>query len=267
MIKILVPVAVDLASSISLRYACQLSELIQVEIRTIHVKAPSSEGSQLGTGWVRHTWEKTMLTEAEDEIAQLIRAERTHCPSLGEPLIMIGDRDEKILRELQSGSYDLFVEGTIATFSSSYFSKRLESHLYQDMPCPFLMVKNLMPLNKVVLILSENVDLHKLIQIFTNIFGESNLKVELFYLKSADPAGQESEGLEEMTLQAAMKALGERGWVPEKSKVISGQARELAAELEDHGLLLTVLDRHLKKKTFLYEFLVATPAPILLFWQ
>ena len=267
MIKILVPVAVDLASSISLRYACQMSQLIQVEIRTIHVKAPSSEGSQLGTGWVRHTWEKTMLTEAEDEIAQLIRAERTHCPSLGEPLIMIGDRDEKILRELQSGSYDLFVEGTIPTFSSSYFSKRLESHLYQDMPCPFLMVKNLMPLHKVVLILSENVDPHKLIQIFTRIFGESNLKVELFYLKSADPAGQESEGLEEMTLQAAMKALGEREWVPEKSKVISGQPRELAVALEDHGLLLTGLDRHLKKKTLLHEFLVATPAPILLYWQ
>ena len=267
MIKILVPVAADLASSIALRYACQMSELIQVEIQTIHVKAASSEGSQLGTGWVRHTWEKTMLTEAEDEIAQLIRAERTHCPSLGEPLIMIGDRDEKILRELQGGSYDLYVEGTIPTFSSSYFSKRLESHLYQDMPCPFLMVKNLMPLHRVLLILSENVDLHKLIQVFTHIFGESNLKVELFYLKSADPTGQESEGLEEMTLQAAMKALGERGWVPEKSKVISGQARELAAELENHGLLLTVLDRHLKKKTFFYEFLVAAPSPILLFWQ
>jgi hypothetical protein len=267
MIKILVPVAADLASSIALRYACQMSELIQVEIQTIHVKAPSSEGSQLGTGWVRHTWEKTMLTEAEDEIAQLIRAERTHCPSLGEPLIMIGDRDEKILRELQSGSCDLFVEGTIPTFSSSYFSKRLESHLYQDIPCPFLMVKNLMPLHRVVLILSENVDPHKLIQVFTGIFGESNLKVELFYLKSADAAGQESEGLAEMTLEVTIKALGERGWVPEKSQVISGQARELAVDLEDHGLLLTGLDRPLKKKTFLHEFLVATPAPILLFWQ
>jgi hypothetical protein len=267
MIKILVPVAADLASSIALRYACQMSQLIQVEILTIHVKAPSSEGSQLGTGWVRHTWEKTMLTEAEDEIAQLIRAERTHCPSLGEPLIMIGDRDEKILRELQSGSYDLFVEGTIPTFSSSYFSKRLESYLYQDMPCPFLMVKNLMPLHRAVLILSENVDPHKLIQVFTNIFVESNLKLELFYLKSADSAGQESDGLAEMTLQATIKALGERGWVPEKSQVISGQARELAADLEDHGLLLTGLDRHLKKKTLLREFLVATPAPILLFWQ
>ena len=269
MIKVLVPVSADLASSIALRYACQLSELIQVEIQTIHVKAPSSEGSgsQLGTGWVRHTWEKTMLTEAEDEIAQLIRAERTHCPSLGEPLIMIGDRDEKILRELQSGSCDLFVEGTIPTFSSSYFSKRLESHLYQDIPCPFLMVKNLMPLKRVVLILSENVDPQKLIQVFTGIFGESNLKVELFYLQSSDSAGQESSNLADMTLQATMEALGERGWVPEKSQVLSGQPRELAVSLEDHGLLVTGLDRHLKKKTFLHEFLVATPAPILLYWQ
>lgn len=267
MIKILVPVAADLASSIALRYACQMSESIQVEIQTIHVKAAASESTQLGTGWVRHTWEKTMLTEAEDEIAQLIRAERTHCPSLGEPLIMIGERDEKILREIQTGSYSLFVEGTIPTFSSSYFIKRLESHLYQDMPCPFLMVKNLMPLHKVGLILSEYVDHHKLIEVFTGIFGESNLKVEVFYLHSPDPAGQEGEGLAEMTLEATVKALGERGWAPEKSKVISGQARELVVELEEHGLLLTGLERHLKKKTLLREFLVATPAPILLFWQ
>ena len=129
------------------------------------------------------------------------------------------------------------------------------------------MVKNLMPLRRVVLILSENVDSQKLIQVFTGIFSESNLKVELFYLQSPDAAGQESSSLAEMSLQATTKALGERGWLPEKSQVLSGQPRELAVNLEDHGLLLTGLDRHLKKKTFLHEFLVATPAPILLFWQ
>ena len=98
MLKALVPVAADLASSIALRYACQMSESIQVEIQTIHVKAPSSESSQLGTGWVRQIWEKTMLTEAPGPGTQPgfppppvgSRYRRNRCSSLWPPVNSAG---------------------------------------------------------------------------------------------------------------------------------------------------------------------------------
>ena len=107
MIKVLVPVEADLASSIALRYVCQIANLIETEILTINVRASSSEEYPVGTGWVRHTWEKTMIREAEDDVRQLIRAERANCPTLGEPMVVLGDRDDEILKELQSG-YSVF---------------------------------------------------------------------------------------------------------------------------------------------------------------
>ena len=262
MIKVLVPVAADLASSIALRYTCRLAELVEVEIQTINVRKPSSEEYPVGTGWVRHTWEKTMLLKAEQDVSQLIRAERAHCPTLGEPKIRLGDRDDEILKELQSGSYNLFLEGTIPTFSSSYFTKRLQSHLYENMPCPFIMVKNLIPLNRALLVLSDSVDLSRLIRIFTDTFKKAFLPIDLFYLKFQEKENGEKE---KESLKTAMDLLDTQGWVAEKSEVIYGQPQELAERLEDYGLLVTDLGRSLEKRSPLQEFLVATLAPILLF--
>ena len=264
MIKVLVPVEADLASSIALRYVCQIANLIETEILTINVRTSSSEEYPVGTGWVRHTWEKTMLREAEDDIRQLIRAERAHCPTLGEPMAVLGDRDDEILNEILSGSYHLFLEGTIPTFSSSYFTKRLQSHLYQSMPCPIIMVKNLMPLTRVLLILGDGVDGRKLIQTFTDTFKKAPLPIDLFYLKFQEKKDGDQE---QEKLKGALDLLEEQGWKAEKSDVLYGRPQELAERLEEYGLLATVLGRSLKKKDPLQEFLVATLAPILLFWQ
>ena len=262
MIKVLVPVAADLASSIALRYTCRLAELVEVEIQTINVRKPSSEEYPVGTGWVRHTWEKTMLLKAEQDVSQLIRAERAHCPTLGEPKIRLGDRDDEILKELQSGSYNLFLEGTIPTFSSSYFTKRLQSHLYENMPCPFIMVKNLMPLNRALLVLSDSVDLSRLIRIFTDTFKKAFLPIDLFYLKFQEKENGEKE---KESLKTAMDLLETQGWVAEKSDVIYVKPQELAERLEEYGFLVLALEKKKKKRSHLQEFLVATLAPILLF--
>jgi nucleotide-binding universal stress UspA family protein len=264
MIKVLVPVEADLASSIALRYACQIAKLIETEILTINVRAASSEEYPVGTGWVRHTWEKTMLREAEDDVRQLIRAERANCPTLGEPMVVLGDRDDEILKEIQSGSYGLFLEGTIPTFSSSYFTKRLQSHLYQSMPCPIIMVKNLMPLTRALLVMSDGVDGRRLIQTFTETFKKAVLPIDLFYLKFQE---KENGGPEKEKLKGAMDLLQEQGWKAEKSDVLYGRPHELAERLEEYGLLATVLGRSLKKGSPFQEFLVATLSPILLFWQ
>jgi hypothetical protein len=90
------------------------------------------------------------------------------------------------------------------------------------------------------------------------------LPIDLFYLKFQE---KKDGGPEEEKLQGAMDLLQEQGWVAEKSGVLYGQPRELAESLEGYGLLATVLGRSLKKKDPLQEFLVATLAPILLFWQ
>ncbi|MBW1982342.1 MAG: universal stress protein [Deltaproteobacteria bacterium] len=268
MIKALVPVAADLASSIALRCACQLASQVNLEIQTIHIKEATTEGSSsVGTGWVRLTWERTMLSQAEDDLAQLMRAERTHCPTLGEPKIVLGDRDDEILRELQHGSYDLFLEGTISTFSSAYLTKRLQSSLYQRMPCPFIMVKNLMPLERVAILLSNNVDIPRLVQVFSRTMAAARLALDVLYLKFDGAEGGGDAEAARGDLQSAKELLEKQELAPEKVEVKSGEPEALAGQLENYGLLATLLPRGFKTKTPFYKFLVATPVPIFLSWQ
>lgn len=52
MIKTLVSTNADLATSIALRYACQLADLTGMVLQTMPVVEPEQEGHSPGTGWV-----------------------------------------------------------------------------------------------------------------------------------------------------------------------------------------------------------------------
>ena len=56
-LKTLVAVDADLASSIAIRYACDLANRTGMQLQTIHVVEPEEQGHTPGTGWVRRTWE------------------------------------------------------------------------------------------------------------------------------------------------------------------------------------------------------------------
>jgi len=99
MLRTLVYLDADLASSIALRYACQLTRVVDMKLHTFHVEEPDHDGHAPGTGWVRRTWESMVLKTGEFEIAQLIKAEKASCPKLDTPKMLIGDRENEILRE------------------------------------------------------------------------------------------------------------------------------------------------------------------------
>ena len=76
MIKALVSLNADLASSIALRYSCRLAESVDMKLHTIHVEEVDREGYPPGSGWVRSTWEKGLVQTAEEEISHLISTAR-----------------------------------------------------------------------------------------------------------------------------------------------------------------------------------------------
>ena len=118
MLRTLVYLNADLASSIALRYTCQLAQVVDMKLHSIHVEEPDQGTHAPGTGWVRRTWESALLKAGELEIAQLINAEKSSCPMLSAPKMLIGDRENEILSEIQSESYDLFVEGELYSFNA-----------------------------------------------------------------------------------------------------------------------------------------------------
>ena len=268
MIKVLVAVDSDLASSIALRYGCQLANLMEVELQTIHVKEPGLEGPATGAGWARRTWEKELLQKGKDEIAQLLKAESSFCPVLSKPLIVIGDREEEILHELQRGAYDLFVEGIPSVSSSSKLYQKIHSSLYQHMGCPFILVKNLLPLQKVLLLLSDEADPRHLISTFLRIFRGAKIGVDLLSYKFQQTGLSFSPGEEEKDrrIKDAGRLLASEGWTSDQSRVAQGPPAGLAEHLQEYGLVLAAIDRSFSKKSQLLALLDYVSSPVLVCW-
>jgi nucleotide-binding universal stress UspA family protein len=267
MTKMLVSIDVDLASSIALRYACQLADLIGAELETIHVEEPDKEGYSPGSGWVRQTWEKALLETGQNEVNRLINAEKTSCPVLPPPKMFVGDREEEILRELQRGSYDLFVEGELQTFSAANFHKKIHSRLYRYAPCPFVLVRNLVGLERLLILLHEGVDVGRLIPRFSTIFKGVKAEIDLAYCefqKSREPSpGKEGD----RDLDTAEKMLADQGWTPRKGRVLRDPAEKLGDFLKDYGLVVSSMHREVSRKSDLLQLLSRCPSPILLLWQ
>ena len=268
MIKVLVAVESDLASSIALRYGCQLANLLDVELQTIHIKEPGLEGPATGAGWARRTWEKELLEKGKNDIAQLLKAESSFCPVLSKPLIFIGDREEEILNELKRGAYDLFVEGIPSVPSSAKLYQKIHSSLYQHMGCPFILVKNLLPLQKVLFLLSDEADPRQLISTFLRIFGGAKIGVDLLSYKFKQTGLSFSPGEEEgdRRIKDAGSLLASEGWAPDQSRVAQGPPAELVENLQEYGLVLAAIDRSFSKKSQLLALLDRISSPVLISW-
>jgi len=266
MLKTLVTLDADLASSIALRYACQLANMAGMTLRTIHVEQPGVDEHPPGTGWVRRTWENALLKTREQEIAQLIQAEKSSCPPLAAPKMLIGDREEEILRELEREPYDLFIEGTLYTFSSTSFYKKIRSRLYRNTPCPVILVKNLMILRRIVLLFAFGVDPSSLVKTFLKIFQGIEVDVDLLFCKfehgGADTTLRREKDADAI-LAAASSLLAERGRTPKERRVVQDTPEKLGDLFKDYGLVVSSVHRLASRKSPLTELLHRIPSPIL----
>lgn len=276
MINTLVSLDADLASSIALRYSCRLTELVDMNLQTIHVEEVEKEGYPPGSGWVRGTWEKGLLRSARDEILQLINTEKAGCPSLGNSIVRIGDREEELLREIENESYDLLLEGVLNSFDSQLFHKKIRSKLYRSAPCPIILVKNLVDPGRVGLLLGDPKDVEPVVSTFLNIFGRSSLTVDLvcyvpqkagqedFKKKITDTTapGPENAG---RILDQAKALLAQHGWVPGESWIIQDQPRKIGERLgEEYGLVVARVPRSAGKKNLVMDLLSRVPSATLL---
>jgi nucleotide-binding universal stress UspA family protein len=264
MLKTLVFLNADLASSIALRYACRMGAMVKMTLQTIHVEDPAASGHPPGTGWVRRTWEKSLLKAGEEEIAQLIQAERSSCPPLAPTKMLIGDPDEEIIRELERESYDLFIEGTLYSFSSTSFYKKLRSRIYRHAPCPVVLVKNLMNLDRMAVLLGAGMDPAPVITTFLSVFQEGAFDLDLLYYQfqqSGGPASQKEEDPDRV-LSAARSLLVEGGKLAKECRVIQDSPENLSDLFKGYGLVVSSIHAVVNKKSPLTELLHRMPSPI-----
>ena len=73
--NVLMALQTDLASSIAIRFICQMEELGHFNIQTVHVPDLGKEEDAPGVGFVHKAWEDGVLENARQEISKLIHKE------------------------------------------------------------------------------------------------------------------------------------------------------------------------------------------------
>ncbi len=159
--------------------------MFAIEFHITHIEVPDRK-EQAGTGWVRRTWENGLLDTGRQVVQRLLRTENVQCHFEGSPIVLVGNRDPGILRELKSGAYDLFIEGNTQTSDPAGFQNLLTSGLYSALPCPVMLVNNLATVDSVALLCSDGVDCKKLATTYLTLTGAADIAVELVYYKSQD---------------------------------------------------------------------------------
>jgi hypothetical protein len=257
MIRTLVSIEVDLASSMAIRYACQLGNLIPMELQPVYVKGYPFEEPVTGIGWVRHTWEKELVKEGKEEISEMIAGEMDTCPVLQESRVIFGDREKELAHLMNTETFDLYVEGAPYPFTPATIAKRLHLKFYQHLTCPFVWLRSLRPINKVLILCLESTGTAALGQALEKLWAGCTVPLHLGMPSGATPALQEAVATLRFSLTKA-------GCLTTLEPGLSLLPADLpAAHQLDFGLVALALPRALKKDHPLLPWLSQIRAPLL----
>jgi hypothetical protein len=263
MIKGLLYLDENLASSIALRYASHLTALLQLQLQAIHVEEPDNKQHSAGSGWVRRTWEKGLQETGLQKVQRLLNMEKVQCTFSGPPKVLIGDREDEILEELRVGAYDLFLEGNLNTADKADFYDLIGSRLYAKMSCPAMIVKNMLVTEKVLVLCGDGVDHRSLIPQFLKITDGARFDLELLFYKYQE--NEEPLFLEKSAaggfLEEAETILNDNGWAASASRVLTGTPERVGDYLRNYGLVVSTFPT---RKGPRMETLANAPSTVLL---
>lgn len=263
MMKALVPVEMTLASNVALRFLCRKAESLGIAVQPIHIEEPDNKAHSSQTGWIRKSWESGLRQAGLEEVQRILKSEKLDCFVMPNPIVRVGDREDNILEELHVGGYDLFVEGEVSNFNGGEFRKRLRSRLYRQMPCPVLIVRNMVQSDRVALVVDEKTNVEHLVISFSRYFADADVDFDLCSYAMHD-LGQGVHPDE--LLAEAGELLKERGFIPARRlSLLSGPAAAAQA-LHDYGLIVANQNRKASRKSAMTEVLGLVSSPLLLCW-
>ncbi len=242
MLKTLLYINENLASSIALRFTDYLNKFTPLSLYVTHVEEPD-EKEQVGTGWVRRTWEDGVASSGKRLIDRMLRTENIDCPLAGRPKVFVGDRDKEITYELRNNLYKLYIEGYLNTDDHDQFYELISSSLYTDTACPALVVKNLSISTKCALLCADSVDPKVLVEKSMAILGDSSFDFDIVYFKFnendqlATLAQQDGGSL----LVETESLLAKAGKSVNNITVLSGTPEQVGDYLKDYALVVSTL--------------------------
>ena len=257
MIKTLVAIEVDLASSLAIRYACQLGSLLNVELHPVYVKEPPPEVPATGTGWVRHTWEREILEMGKEEIQEMLAGEMESCPQLHEPRVIYGDRQHELLKIMEHEPFDLYVEGAPYPFTAANIQRRLSAKFYQRVRTPLIWLRLLRKISQVLVPCFDAPGTRAASQSLQKIWA--GCAVPLHFCLA--PGAKDEVVQELMKGQEALKAAGCQ--VALRDDLLMAEGGPAPEVMKDYGLVVVALERAIKKDSPLLPWLTQVKAPMM----
>jgi hypothetical protein len=260
MVKTLVAIEVDLASSFAIRYACQLDHLIQMEIHPIYVKFPAPQAPMVGVGWAQHTWEREVVERGQAEIQDMIASESESCPVLQKPRVIYGDREIQLLNIVEQEPFDLYIEGAPFPFNPATLYKRLRSKFYQRLTCPLIWLRSVRKINRLAVWCADPAGTRALVEALGRLFADSPLPLQLA-CPETDAGGHDMQAVAQKAV-ADLQAQGCQATLEETGG--SGTGGPSPEFLKDAGLLAVALERGVRKDAPQLAWLAQIRAPLML---
>jgi hypothetical protein len=240
-IRTLVSIEVDLASSLAIRFACQLGALMEMEINPVYVKESVSHESSVGAGWVSRTWEREMIEDGKKEIAEMIASERNFCPVLNEPKVVYGDREAELLKIVQGERFDLFVEGAHFSWDPGEIHKRLHAKLYQRLEHPLVIVRTLREIDEVLVLCLNTKGTQALSKALAKIWSGCSTPLRLVCLPLDPAQSRDNELLK--TVREAAETLRGSGCSVRVDDAVAPNSEALVETLENYGLVAVAVEK------------------------
>ncbi len=236
---VLISLQTDLASSIAIRYACQLEKLVRFTMQVLHIPDMDETGHSHGSGWVHETWENAIVQQAREDIAKLVQKELFHYSTV-EPKIIPGERDLVILEEIRQKKYDFFIEGLLHSFEPDRFFQKLDSELYRSLSCPALLVKNLVNLDRGIQIVGTKETVPTLLYWFFKVFNKPTADPDIL-LCHFETSWEEAVFMENDTVLISdiESDFLKQGKTVGKIKTVKGSPDGLALLVRDHALVIS----------------------------
>jgi hypothetical protein len=239
-IRTVVSIDADLASSLAIRFACQLGSFVEMEVTPVYVKEFVSREEAMGAGWASRTWEREIIDEGKQEIAEMIATEKDFCPVLTPPRVICGNREAELLKMSQGEKFDLFVEGVHFSWNSHELHKNLRTKLHQRLAHPLVLVRALRKVTEVPVVCLNVEGTRALVDVLKRIWR--NCPIPLRLISSRNGGGASDAALSEAVSKAA-KDLEQAGCTVSIHDPSSLGTQPLADALKDCGLTAIAVDK------------------------
>jgi hypothetical protein len=261
-IKTLVSIDVDLTSSLAIRFACQLGNSIQMEIQPVYVKGIPPHESSIGAGWARRTWEREVVLKGKEEITEMITSEMDFCPLLREPKVIFGDREAELLKLIEREFFHLYVEGVHFPWSTTATYKSLHSRFYQRLGRPFVLVRSLRKIQKILILCLDPEMTSIIIETFKRIWSGCDIPL-CFAFPDSGKSLEAEKGLEREVAKAREALTGSGCRVAEEIRFPSKLGGPSEAILKDFGLIHVPIPKGVKKDSALMKWLQHVSIPLM----